>query len=130
MQKGNIAIIDFLDVFADPLAGLVESLRIVDDSCFEVSAVVVLLIKFVYVLAGDDLVIEDNGILIGSILSDDLIELIAFVTVDVILVVIVLLCLQVLAELLEEEVTLALQLIFVLAELIGLDALQVDEVDF
>lgn len=76
------------------------------------------------------MIVEGNGVLIRTISSNDFVQIVAFVTVNIEIVVIVLLCLQILLKLLLEELAFLFQLLFLLYYIIAFDSMNIDEVYF
>jgi hypothetical protein len=130
VQKYHVILVDFLDVVAHPLAGLVQSLRVVDHRGFKVSAVVVVPVQLADVLVGECLVVEGDGILVGAVPSDGLVEQGALVGVGVVVGVVVFLRSQVGLELPKKELAFTLKFLLLGQGVISADAGQVQDINF
>ena len=82
MQQDDIILINLLDVFSHPLAGLVQPLRLVHHSRFKIAALVVFLIQFEDVLVGEGLVVEADRVVVGLAFGDHLLQDIALLSVN------------------------------------------------
>ena len=129
MQQDDIILINLLDVFSHPFAGLIQPLRLVHHSRFKIAALVVFLIQLEDVLVGEGLVVEADRVVVGLAFGDHLLQDIAFLGVNGQVGSVLLLGLEVFLELLQEDVAFLLQFLLLLGDLVGLDPLEVDEVE-
>jgi hypothetical protein len=64
----------FLDMLGHPFPSLIQSLRLIQYHRFFIGALIIIPIQLIDILIGEDLIVECDGILIGTISFDDFVE--------------------------------------------------------